>query len=87
MKEEVMGKFSYNKEVLANLKIDEKELPLLDRLLDYESAREAHAKKSHAAVDKRISLKEAISEYVKDGDILTDTGFSYVRTPITAILR
>lgn len=40
MKEEVMGKFSYNKEVLANLKIDEKELPLLDRLLDYESARD-----------------------------------------------
>lgn len=79
-----MGKFTYNKEVLANLRIDEKETHLLDKLLDYESAKEAHSKKSHAAVDKRISIKEAITEYVKDGDILTDTGFSYVRTPIAA---
>lgn len=79
-----MGKFSYNKEVLANLRLEDKDTHLLDRLLDYESAREAHSKKSHAAVDKRISLKEAITEYVKDGDILTDTGFSYVRTPIIA---
>ncbi|HOP28299.1 MAG TPA: CoA-transferase [Spirochaetota bacterium] len=82
-----MGKFSYNKEVLANLRLEEKDIPFLDRLIDYESALEAHEKKSHAAVDKRISLKEAISEYVKDGDILTDTGFSYVRTPITAYLE
>lgn len=82
-----MGKFNYDKEVLANLKIDEKDIPRLDRLIDYESAREAHEKKSHAAVDKRISLKEAISEYVKDGDILTDAGFSYVRTPIIAYLE
>jgi len=79
-----MGKFSYNKEVLANLRIDEKDTHLLDRLLDFESARDAHAKKSHAAVDKRISIQEAVAEYVKDGDILTDTGFAYVRTPITA---
>jgi len=84
MKEEVMGKFSYNKEVLANLRIDEKDTSLLDRLIDYDSAREAHSKKNHAAVDKRISLQEAIAEYVKDGDIMTDVGFSYVRTPITA---
>lgn len=82
-----MGKFNYNKEVLANLRIDEKETPLLDRLLDYESARDAHAKKNHSAIDKRMSLKEAISEYVKDGDILTDVGFSYVRTPITAFFE
>ncbi len=79
-----MGKFNYNKEVLANLRLEDKDTHLLDRLLDYESARDAHAKKSHAAIDKRISLKEAITEYVKDGDILTDTGFSYVRTPIAA---
>ncbi len=79
-----MGKFNYNKEVLANLRIDEKETHLLDRLLDFDSARDAHAKKSHAAIDKRLSLKEAIGEYVKDGDILTDTGFAYVRTPIAA---
>jgi glutaconate CoA-transferase subunit A len=84
LKEEVMGKFNYNKEVLANLRLDEKDIPRLDRLIDYDSAREAHEKKNHAAIDKRISLKEAISEYVKDGDILTDTGFSYVRTPIIA---
>jgi acyl CoA:acetate/3-ketoacid CoA transferase alpha subunit len=87
MKEEVMGKFNYNKEVLANLRIDEKDTPLLDRLIDYDSAVIAHEKKSHAAVDKRLSIKEAISEYVKDGDILTDTGFSYVRTPIAAYLE
>ncbi len=82
-----MGKFSYNKEVLDNLKIDESDIPSLDRLIDYDSAREAHEKKSHAAVDKRVSLKEAISEYVKDGDIFTDTGFSYVRTPIIAYIE
>ncbi|WP_300668282.1 CoA transferase subunit A [Desulfoluna sp.] len=79
-----MGKFSYDKDVLENLRIAEEETHLLDRLLDYESAREAHANKSHAAIDKRLSLKEAIGEYVKDGDILTDTGFAYVRTPIVA---
>ena len=82
-----MGKFNYNKEVLANLRIDEKDTPLLDRLIDYDSALLAHEKKSHAAVDKRLSIKEAIAEYVKDGDILTDTGFSYVRTPIAAYLE
>ena len=31
-----------------------------------------------------MSLSEAVSEFVHDGDILTDTGFSYVRTPIQA---
>jgi len=87
MEEEVMGKFSYDKEVLANLKIDEKETHLLDRLLDFESAKAAHEKKSHAAVDKRISIQEAIAEYVKPGDILTDTGFAYVRTPIVSYLE
>jgi acyl CoA:acetate/3-ketoacid CoA transferase alpha subunit len=79
-----MGKFNYNKDVLSNLRIEDKDTHLLDRLLDYESAREAHAKKDHTARDKRVSLKEAIKEYVKDGDILTDTGFAYVRTPIVA---
>lgn len=79
-----MGKFSYSKEALNNLKIDENDTARLDRLIDYDSAREAHENKSHAAIDKRVSLKEAISEYVKDGDILADTGFSYVRTPIIA---
>lgn len=82
-----MGKFNYNKEVLANLRIDEKDTALLDRLIDYDSAVIAHEKKSHAAVDKRLSIKEAISEYVKDGDILTDTGFSYVRSPIASYLE
>ena len=82
-----MGKFTYNKEVLANLRIDEKETYLLDRLLDYDTAKAAHEKKSHAAVDKRISIKEAIAEYVTPGDILTDTGFAYVRTPIVSYLE
>jgi acyl CoA:acetate/3-ketoacid CoA transferase alpha subunit len=82
-----MGKFNYNKEVLSNLRIKDDETHLLDRLLDYDSAREAHAKKDHTAKDKRISLKEAIKEYVKDGDISTDSGFAYVRTPIAAYLE
>lgn len=82
-----MGKFNYTKEVLDNLKIDESDIPSLDRLIDYDSAREAHEKKSHAAIDKRTTLKEAISKYVKDGDIFTDTGFSYVRTPVIAYLE
>jgi acyl CoA:acetate/3-ketoacid CoA transferase alpha subunit len=79
-----MGKFNYNKEVLSNLRLEDKDTQLLDRLLDYDSAREAHAKKDHTARDKRMSLPEAIKEYVKPGDILTDTGFAYVRTPISA---
>lgn len=82
-----MGKFSYNQEVIANLKLDESDIPFLDRLIDYDSAVEAHAKKNHSAVDKRISIQEAVSEYVKDGDIITDTGFSYVRTPIASYLE
>ncbi len=82
-----MGKFNYSKEVLANLRIEEKETSVLDRLIDSESARQAHSKKVHAAVDKRMSLKEAVAEYVKDDDILADVGFSYVRTPIMAFFE
>ncbi len=73
-----MGKFSYNQEALKNLNIQDTKI--LDRLVDSESARQAHLKKDHSQRDKRVSLKEAIAEYVKDGDICTDAGFAYVRT-------
>ncbi len=74
-----MSSFQYNQEAVNNLKIED--TSILDRLVDFESAREAHQKKEHAKVDKRMSLKDAISTFVADGDVMTDAGFSYVRTP------
>ena len=74
--------FDYNQEALKNLKIED--TSLLDRLVDYRSAREAHLKKDHSQKDKRISLQEAISEHVHDGDIWCDSSFSYVRSAIQA---
>jgi len=73
-----MAKFLYNEEALKNLRI--RDTSVLDRLVDFESAREAHLKKEHAKKDKRMPLDEAIATFVKDGDVLTDGGFSYVRT-------
>ncbi len=77
-----MSRYSYNQEAVKNLKIED--TSILDRLVDFESARKAHLNKEHSKVDKRMSLKEAIAEYVTDGDILSDAGFSYVRTPLQA---
>ena len=74
-----MAKFHYNEEALANLKLNDPSI--LDRLIDFDSAREAHLKKDHAKKDKRMPLTDAIATYVQDGDIITDGGFSYVRTP------
>ena len=74
-----ISKYRYNQEAIKNLKI--KDTSILDSLIDFESARKAHLEKEHSKVDKRMSLKEAVAEYVHDGDVLTDTGFAYVRTP------
>jgi len=73
-----MSTFSYNQEGLNNLHIED--TTLLDRVVDFESAREAHLRKPKGKIDKRISLNEAVAEYVSDGDILYDSGFAYVRT-------
>lgn len=82
-----MASFDYNKEALKNLKLKNKETTLLDRLVDSESARKAHLTKDHSQKDKRISLKEAVQEYVQDGDVLSDGGFSYVRTSIQSFFE
>ncbi len=74
--------FEYNQEALKNLKIED--TSILDRLVDYRHARECRQKKDHSQRDKRMSLKEAVSEFVKDGDIYAYTGFGYVRTAIQA---
>ena len=74
-----MSRFSYNQEAVRNLKIED--TTILDRLVDFESVRRDHLNKDHSRRDKRIGLKEAIAEFVQDGDICTDTGFAYVRTP------
>jgi glutaconate CoA-transferase, subunit A len=74
-----MSKYQYNQEAVANLRLSD--TSVLDRLVDFESARAAHLKKEHAKKDKRMSLAEAVSTFVQDGDIMTDAGFSYVRTP------
>lgn len=56
----------------------------LKRLIDYRDAREFHLQKDRRKRDKRMSLSEAIAEFVQDGDIFAETGFSYVRSPIQA---
>jgi len=80
-----MADYIYNSEAVENLGI--KDTSILDRLVDYESARGAHMEKDRAHRDKRLSLKEAIAEYVNDGDIYTDSGFSYVRAANQALLE
>jgi len=74
-----MAVFNYNKVALENLKIED--TSVLDRLVNFESALQAHKKKEHAKVDKRMTLKEAIATFISDGDVISDSGFSYVRTP------
>ncbi len=75
-----MGKFVYNETALKNLKIED--TSILDPLVDYRGARSIHLAKDHSQRDKRMSLSEAVSEFVHDGDVWTDSGFGYVRTAI-----
>ncbi len=82
-----MAEYDYSKDSLKNLKLKGKEIKLLDTLVDFESARRSHLNKEHSQKDKRISLKEAVNEYVKDGDVLTDGGFSYVRTSMQSFFE
>ncbi len=78
----VSSKFQYNEKALENLRI--KDTSILDRLIDHHSFRENSLKKNRKKVDKRMSMADAIAKYVDDGDICTDAGFAYVRTPIQA---
>ena len=55
-----------------------------DRLFDHQLARETKLKKTRALVDKRMPLKDAIAQYVDDGDSLVETGFAYARGPMGA---
>ncbi|MGE5403875.1 MAG: CoA transferase subunit A [Candidatus Saccharibacteria bacterium] len=80
-----MKKYSYNQEALDNLKITD--TSILDRLVDFDSARLAHQKKDHSRHDKRMPLADAVSQYIEDGDIITDGSFSYVRTPMQAFFE
>ncbi|MGC9323830.1 MAG: CoA transferase subunit A, partial [Desulfomonilia bacterium] len=75
-----MSTFSYNKEALRNLHIDDPSI--LDSLIDFDAARTVHLKKERSKIDKRMSLKEAVGEFIHDGDVILDTGFGYVRTPL-----
>ncbi len=54
------------------------------RLVDNQSWKDAHMKKNRSRVDKRMSLKEAVREFVQDGDILSDSGFTWVRGSLQA---
>ncbi len=80
-----MSQFNYNPIALENLRITDPSI--LDRLIDATSARQAHLQKSHSKRDKRMSLKEAVAEFVADGDVWCDTGFSYVRNPLQAFFE
>ncbi len=55
-----------------------------ERLFDHKAAREWKLKKSRAEKDKRMPLKDAVAEFVEDGDSLVETGFAYVRGPMAA---
>src|SRR5512137_587304 len=74
-----MAKYVYNQEAVENLRLSD--TTVLDRLIDFESARAAHLRKEHAKKDKRMSLSDAVATFVQDGDIMTEGGFAYVRTP------
>lgn len=76
------SKFVYNEEALEHLRIED--TSILDPLIDHQGFRENSLKKSREKKDKRMSLHDAIEKYVQDGDICTDAGFAYVRTPIQA---
>lgn len=53
-------------------------------LIDHGAAREAKLKKTRAKKDKVMGLKEAIAEYVADGDSFVETGFGAIRGPMAA---
>jgi glutaconate CoA-transferase subunit A len=55
-----------------------------ERLFDHKLARETKMKKSRAEKDKRMSMQEAVAEFVNDGDSIIETGFAYVRGPMAA---
>ncbi|MGE5422314.1 MAG: CoA transferase subunit A [Ignavibacteriales bacterium] len=57
------------------------------RLVDSASWRETHLKKNRSRIDKRTTLKEAVEKYVDDGDIVCDTGFTWVRGCIQATME
>ncbi|MGE5421890.1 MAG: CoA transferase subunit A [Ignavibacteriales bacterium] len=76
------AEFKYNQEAVDNLRIED--TSILDRLIDHQGFRDNSLKKNRRKEDKRMSLHDAIAKYVEDGDICTDAGFSYVRTPIQA---
>ncbi|HWQ76965.1 MAG TPA: CoA-transferase [Syntrophomonas sp.] len=56
----------------------------IHRLVDFKGARAYHLQKDRRKRDKRMPLKEAIDQFVQDGDIFAETGFSYVRSPVQA---
>ncbi|HPF44363.1 MAG TPA: CoA-transferase [Syntrophomonadaceae bacterium] len=78
----MQSKFSYNEEAVENLRISD--TSVLDRLIDHESFRENNLKKKRTKIDKRMTLSEAVATFVNDGDIVADSGFSYVRSPLMA---
>lgn len=55
-----------------------------ERLFNHVQAREWKLRKSRAEKDKRMSLQDAVAEFVEDGDSLVETGFAYVRGPMAA---
>ncbi|MGE5418330.1 MAG: CoA transferase subunit A [Acidobacteriota bacterium] len=57
------------------------------RLVDHQSWRESHLKKERSRSDKRMSLKEAVNKFVQDGDIVSDSGFTWVRGCIQATME
>lgn len=53
---------------------------------DVDGAREFFRQKSRAMVDKRMSVKEAVEQFIHDGDYIATGGFGSVRIP-TAVMH
>jgi glutaconate CoA-transferase subunit A len=53
---------------------------------DVETAREFFRNKSRALIDKRLTVQQAVAQYIHDGDYIAIGGFGSVRIP-TAILH
>lgn len=79
----MLGPVSSKIKSISKLKYDEKRFEHWG--LTSEQARRITEKKNHGLSDKRITLKEAVARYVKDGINLAIGGFVNTRVPAAAI--
>lgn len=79
----MIGDVSSKIKNISKLKYDEK--PFEHWGLTSDEVRKISVNKSHALVDKRTTLKEAVAKYAKDGMNLGIGGFVNTRTPVAIV--